>query len=412
MTRTTAAIPKRLSNATIRTIVLMWLAWSVIVIGYMQIAAARYAPSRPDEALTWSANETGRRSLEGKPYLLDPFLNTQVAWDSEFYLAIATVGYDDPDVRAIDGENGERYSLSYAFFPFYPAVIRVVRAPFTLLGLTPIAASTAAGVLISLLGTLAALIALADLVRDELGEAGGVRTAFMLLIFPTALFLTSVYTEGLFLGMAFSSLALMRRRHLFAAAMLAALATWTRAIGGALVVPLLIAWWGAARVQADRRWLRLLVIVLPLGAYGLYRLAYGMPFDIVEEVWFGNQLFQFDVSADAWGQILARARQFPETAIVIGLTIASIGLSIISLITAARRYPELAAFGLIALVIPLTSGWTGTHSTIRYVLAVPTIWVALGRWSRHPLFERAWTLASVLLLAMLAFLFSYDFWVA
>ncbi len=170
---------------SLRRIVLIWLAWSVILIGYMQVASARYAPYRPDRALTWSANETHRRALEGKPYLLEPFLNTQVAWDSEFYLSVATVGYDDPDIRQVQGDGGEAYSMSYAFFPLYPMVMRVVRAPLALIGMTPIAASALAGLLVSLLGTLAGMIALYDLVREELGEDGALRTVFLMLVFPT-----------------------------------------------------------------------------------------------------------------------------------------------------------------------------------------------------------------------------------
>jgi hypothetical protein len=75
-----------------------------------------------------------------------------------------------------------------------------------------------------------------------------------------------------------------------------------------------------------------------------------------------------------------------------------------------RRYPLLALFGFVSLVVPLTSGWTGTQSAFRYVLAVPTLWVMLGRFSRSTVFDRSWTTLSVLLLAMNAFLFSYDFW--
>ena len=97
---------------------------------------------------------------------------------------------------------------------------------------------------------------------------------------------------------------------------------------------------------------------------------------------------------------------------MVAMGIGTIALSILSCLLAARRYPELALFGLVALVVPLTSGWTSSQSMFRYALAVPTLWVLLGRWSRHVVFERAWTLFSILLLGMHAFLFSYDFWVA
>jgi hypothetical protein len=291
--------------------------------------------------------------------------------------------------------------------------MKAVRIPFTPF-LDPIAASTAAGVVISLLGTLGGLIALYSIVRDELGDEGGVRTAFMMLIFPTSVFFAVIYTEGLFVGLAFGSLALMRRDQLVGAAILAALATWTRAVGGVLIVPLAISWWWAYRkAENERELLKIAPVVsLPLVAYVVWRLAYGKPFDFVEEHWFGNRALQFKLTREAWEQILDRAKEVPETAIIVGLGVSSIALAFFSCIVNARRYPLLALFGLITLAIPLTSGWTGTQSAFRYVLAVPTLWVLLGRWSRYIVFERAWTLLSILLLAMQAYLFTFDFWVA
>lgn len=410
------SIEFRMNARTIRNIVLLWLAWCVIIIGYMNFSAMRYAPSRADEAVAWSANETRRNSLEGKPYLLEPFMNTQVAWDSEYYLAIATGGYDDPGIGVVVNEDGVGISKSYAFFPFYPMVMSVLRVPFEWIGFTPIAASTAAGVIISLLGTLVGMIALYDMVRKELGDEGAMRTAFMMLIFPTSLFFATVYTEGLFVALAFSSLALMRRNHLIAAAVLAALATGTRAVGGSLVVPLVLTWlWNFRQAEAaDRKslFISLPFLSLPLVAYGIWRMAYGAQFEFIEAEWFGNGLLEIAHTLEGWRQILVRAGEYPETATIVIMGLSSIALAILSCLVNLRKYPQLALFGLAALIIPLTGGWTGTQSAIRYVLVVPTLWIMLGQWGRNSTFDRAWTLLSILLLAMQAFLFSYDFWVA
>lgn len=403
-----------MTSRTLRNIVLIWLAWSIILIGYMQLVQLRYAPDRPDYALSWTGQETTRNSQNGKIYLNDPFFNTQVSWDSEFYLSIATFGYDDPAVRVLEGNEGEAYSMNYAFFPFYPMLMKVVRLPFTLFGLTPIAASTLAGVIVSLVGTLAGIIALYDIVREELGEDGGIRTLFYMLIFPTSMFFAVIYTEGLFVGLAFGSLALMRRKQWVWAAVLAALATWTRSIGGALVVPLLISWALAYRDSTDRRglWIRLPLMFLPVIAYGLWRLQYGTAFDFVEDIWFGNKLLDIDTTLQAWGEFLERAQEFPETAVTSAMQVITIALALLSCLLTFRRYPQIAVFGLIAIVIPFTAGYTSINSTIRYMIVVPTLWIMLGRWGRNPVFDRAWTLVSILLLAMQAFLFSYDFWVA
>jgi len=230
-------------SPAIRNLILIWLSWALIVIGFQTLVQERLQPNRPDRATEWTPNETARTSQRGKIYLLEPFMNNQVSWDSEFYLSIATAGYDDPAIRLVDIPGGQSYAMNYAFFPFYPLVMQIVRAPFTLLpGMTPIAASTLAGVLVALVGTLAGMLALYDLVRDRMGDEGGVRAAFYLLIFPTGFFLAQVYTEGLFIGLAFGCLALLHRQRLLPAAILAALATLTRSVGVFLVIPLALAW--------------------------------------------------------------------------------------------------------------------------------------------------------------------------
>jgi hypothetical protein len=191
----------------------------------------------------------------GQPYLNDPVMNNQVAYDSEFYISIAIAGYDDPVLRTAppdwreDLAGHKPVSLNYAFFPFYPLVMRALSSPLSLLGFSAIGTASLAGVIVSLLGTLGAMLALHDLTRDELEESGGIRTAFYLIAFPTGFFLAMVHTEGLFVGLAFGALALLRRKQWIGAALLAACATWTRAVGIALVIPLAVAW--IAEVRAS-----------------------------------------------------------------------------------------------------------------------------------------------------------------
>ena len=163
-----------------------------------------------------------------------------VAWDSEYYLSIASDGYDDPNTRWAELDD-EDYFLNYAFFPFYPIVVRLFTFPLRLFGLPPLATTILSGVFVSLLGTLFGLFALYDLSKEKLGHEGAMRALFFLLIFPSEFFLAQTYTEGLFIGLAFGSLVLMRhKRGLFSAALLAAAATMTRAVGAALVPALLL----------------------------------------------------------------------------------------------------------------------------------------------------------------------------
>lgn len=408
----------------LRTTFLIWLVWVVILIAFQYIVTARFQPARPDEVLFWTATETTADAQDDQPYLVHPFMNAQVSWDSEFYLSIALTGYDDPLIRTApppwhpDHGSIEPVSLNYAFFPLYPWLTRIVSFPLRLLMSSPLSAVTLAGVLVSILGTLSGMIALADLVRGTGGDDHeGWRAAFYLLIFPAGFFLAMVYTEGLFVGLAFGSLALLRRDRWLWAALLAGLATLTRAVGVALLLPMLLAW-----VQSMNREQmlsaeslrthgpRLLLALMPLAALGLWWVMFGAQFNLVEETFFGRGAFELEKSLTGWlGAIEASLAQ-PETAVYYALEIGLTLLALVACFVTLRQYPGLSLFGLAAIIIAVTSA--SPQSMIRYVLVVPSLFIMLARLGRHEAFDRGWTLASILLMGMLAALFAFDLWVA
>ncbi len=399
------------------TLVWIWLLWAVIVLGFQWVVPLRLTLSRPDNVLQWTGRETERGAQSNKPYLMEPFLNGQVSWDSEYYLSIAVHGYDDPGARTIELPNGDSLSMNYAFFPFYSMVMRAVMVPLSIFGQNPLATATLAGIIVSLLGTLGAMIALYDLTCDELESTGAIRTAFYLLIFPASFFLCQVYTEGLFVGLAFGSLALMRRKQLLWAGVLAALATWTRATGVLLVAPLALTW----IKQADwsgmgpggwdwEPWIKGLPVLLPVVAYLIWSHFLGAQFAAVEENFFSRGILSprsFQVWADAWASLRTGNNQ---TIIYYLLEFGAMLLALVSSLFIARRYPTLALFGLLVLLFSAMSGVP--QSMIRYMLGVPSIYVFLSRSGRNQVIDRVWTVASVLLMGMLAMLFTFDMWVA
>lgn len=410
-------------SPSIRTLLLIWLAWLVILLAFQAFVPRRVQLARPDYALSWTRTQTDFNAQRDKPYLMEAFMNNQVSWDSEFYLSIATAGYDDPQVRTLPDRPGSAsgaaagnaLSLNYAFFPFYPTVTRAVAFPLQILGLTPIATSTLAGVIVSLLGTLAGMVALYDLTHDRLDEAGGLRAAFYLIVFPSGFFLAQVYTEGLFVGLAFGSLALIRRKHLLAAGILAALAVWTRAVGAALVLPL-----GLAFIQEQRHQGRLTInrrlaigtvaVLLPVAAYLVWNAALGTSFHSVEDNFFARGMLLIDQSLQAWTVALnSIGGTNPQTSAYYLLELASVALALIACLFILPRYPGEALFGLGVLVLSFTSGVP--QSMIRYVMAVPSIYIFLAWLGRNRAFDRAWTTTSVLLLGLLATLFTFDMWV-
>lgn len=443
-----------------RNLILLWLAWVLVVIGFQILATARLQPQAPDRALAWTETATSPESKyqQGHPYLLEPFMNNQVAWDSEYYLAIAIGGYDNPCSPTINLDQGgvsvpctdpnpppvkenpkKPISLSYAFFPFYSLMIRLLALPLGLV-LNPIAAATLAGVIVSALGTLAAMLALYDLSYEALGEEGGLRAVFYLLIFPTAFFLTQVYTEGLFVGLAFACLVMLKRKRLVLAALLAIAATLTRAVGIALVIPMAITWIRTNEwYSLDLEWLQLfynrppwrpiwhgLLTFAPLITFMIWKFSYlGNAFNFVENNFFGRAALDIGYSVNTWGQSFVEmlagllnvkgppamhlfvnpqhsAYYFTE---FLGLVIA-----LIAILRCRKSHPEVAWFSLAVFLISWGSGPAmGIH---RYVLGAPAVFIGLARWGKNPVFDRSWTLVSLLLMGLLAMLYAFNFWVA
>jgi hypothetical protein len=396
-----------------RHVVLMGLLWGLAMVGFQLLVSARYAPERPDRVLGWTASETGFHSHDQQPYLLEPFMSQFVAWDSEFYLSIAIHGYDDPAVRFVDVDS-RQVSLNYAFFPLYPAVVKALALPLSAL-LDRIAAAALAGVLVSLLGAIAGAVALQALVRADGSEVHAWETAFFFLVFPTSFFLAQVYTEGLFVGLAFGSLALTRHRRLGWAAFLAVLATWTRAVGVLLAIPIAWACFEEWRARGSERQAlaAFLWALAPVAAFLVWRLSpLGANFTAVERAFFHRGALDLPASAASLGDALLQLRYGSgATRVYTVMELAAIAGGVAACAVTWRRMPGVSAFGLAVILAALTSGMT--QGMPRFVVAVPSIFVALGRMGeRSEMLDRAWTVASVLLLGMLASLFTFDFWVA
>src|SRR5690349_3257520 len=409
-----------MTRTTVYNIVLLWLAWVVIILGFQWIVTTRLEIKHPDLAVVWTKTETLPSSNNGKIYLLEPFLNRQVAWDSEYYVGIAVAGYDDPQAGAvIDPANGRKVIKNYSFFPFYPYVMRVFAFLLKLFGLNPIATASLAGVIVATLGTLAGLFALWDMTRSYFEEEAAYRAIFYALIFPTAFFFAMVYTEGLFIGLAFGALALSKRGHWGWASLLALFASWTRAHGAVLVLPLLILWWMQIKwreplqLQMTWKWfLRGALALLPLVGYFLWRYSsLGNGWAELQEFYFGRGLMSFGKSLEDWQRAFDYARHLGGGAGQIYFAL-EVGISLLAGIASLwliRRDPAVAFFSLAVVLLSVFSG--SAQSMARYMLITPALYIFLARLGRNWVFDRAWTLFSILLLGMEASLFAVDMWV-
>ena len=426
-----------------RLIVLLWLAWAIIVISFQALATARLVPKFPDRALEWTTRFTGDGYQQDHIYLLDPFMNDQVAWDSEYYLSIAVGGYDDPrsphltpqgsvitspqGIPAAESGAASSISSNYAFLPFYPLMIRILAYPLHLLGLSPIATATLAGVLISAFGTLFGMLALFELTRDSLGEGGALRAAFYLIVFPTGFFLIQVYTEGLFIGLAFGCLALLKRKQWIPAALLAIAATMTRAVGVTLVIPMLVTWIRSGEwTDLDLEWrqifherfpfrslTRALLACSPVIAFLIWRFSYlGLNFRYIEDKIYGRGVLQFGKAFHFWSEAFRSmvGGQNPQHTAYYLTEFLGLAIGVVACLLVLKTHPEIGWFSLAVLLISWGSGPAqGIH---RYILGAPAVFITLARWGENPVFDRAWTMLSILLMGLLAMLFAFDMWVA
>jgi Mannosyltransferase (PIG-V) len=192
--------------------------------------------------LAWVAGVVGWLALGRAPgtEVFDPFGLTEpfgaagdlltgplARWDSAWYLAIATDGYD---------------ATRAAFFPLYPLLAAVAGSPLRspLLG----------GAVVSLACFAAGLWAVGRLAAIELGPALARPSMLLVAFFPTAFFFPAVYSESLFLACSAGAFLAARTGRWWLAGALGACGAATRSAGVLLVVPLLLLWCYGPR--ADR----------------------------------------------------------------------------------------------------------------------------------------------------------------
>jgi hypothetical protein len=87
-----------------------------------------------------------------------------------------------------------------------------------------------------------------------------------------------------------------------------------------------------------------------------------------------------------------------------------LAIGVAACIGTIRTHPEIGWFSLAVVLISWGSGPAqGIH---RYILGAPAVFITLARWGKNPVFDRAWTILSILLMGALAMLFAFDMWVA
>lgn len=368
---------------------------------FQQINWARIRLERPDQGYAWTGGLTGGE-------LDDPSSGAwfYARWDSYRYVGIAQSGYSDP--------------IWATFFPGYPLLMRLTDS----LLLAPFIAEDAqasrmalAGVIVSGLFSALAALGMYTLLYERLrdlnpelnADQAAQRGTFYLLIFPTALFMTQVYTESVYLAFSAWGLVMAYRRHWLLAGLLCTYATLTRPTGLFLSLPLVALWLdGWWRGHTPPRWALLPSIapILTFWLFNRYLAANGIDTFTAQQD-FGRHLLH-PYAILAFAQQIGWMGVSPQGLIQIGLDLGLTLFATLCCLLEWRKQSGLALYGLAVTWVSLSTGQLVSQN--RYVLAVLPIFFLAARWGRYPAFDRAWALISILFLALHLIQFTQGYW--
>ncbi|MGP0051290.1 MAG: mannosyltransferase family protein, partial [Solirubrobacteraceae bacterium] len=265
--------------------------------------------------------------------------------------------------------------------------------------LTPVIGSDVmAGVAISAVAFLAALVMLHNLTEAELGRPAANATVLLLCFAPLSFFFSAVYSESLFLALSVATVAAQRSGRSGLACALGALATLTRPTGILLCLALVVMRLRGRRSVRELAWV--LVIPATLAAYLALLAARGYPplapFS-AQALWGRVTVGPVAaVAAGVWSALRGAVEiangggiYHPlETGLLtpgaesVALAIVLVG-SCLAVAGALRRLPlEYGALAAAELLMCLSSPAVGQPllSFDRYALTIFPLWMAAGAW--------------------------------
>jgi hypothetical protein len=308
-------------------------------------------------------------------------------WDSFWYTDIAAHGYTFKGLHELS---------NIVFFPLYPLLIRLVA--FLAGGNLVLA-----GWLVSIAALFMALFYFAKLVREFHPNVDPDLPLLFLLIFPTAFFLNTVYTESLFLFLSVASIYYGLKKNFLAAGLFGLCAALTRVTGILLFIPLAWEYITAYGVRDIVRKKFMPLLLVPLGTLGFFLYHYAA---------FGDFLLFFKVES-WWGRAFTLNRDhflLMSNPAVINFA-ADVLFVLVALAGTYLAFKKLrTSYGLYMLATLAVALSTGTLMSIgRYILVLFPLYIVLAS-IKNRTARYAWIFASLLLLGMYTTLFVNNYW--
>jgi len=323
------------------------------------------------------------------------YLSMWYQWDANWYMSIIVDGY-----QWIPGDQS-----NVAFFPLYPMA---ARGAGWLLGGNYLLG----GLLLSSAFMVGGMAFLYRLVQDEYGDDMARRSVWLLAIFPTSVFFTTLYTESLFLMASVAAFYFARRGSWALAGVWGLLAALTRVTGMLLLLPL--AWEYLAQKGFSLKKVRPAVLWLTLVPVGLFLYMGYLYIDFSEPLAFAETQaagwgHEFKLPWGSFGHDISFLLDQSELWVIYEL--AATALLITLIVAGIRKLPGSYTFYMVmSLLLPLTGGTTKSMS--RYLLVVFPLFILMAQFSKRRPVLIAVSAVSILLLAMSTVAFVTGRWVA
>jgi Mannosyltransferase (PIG-V) len=327
-------------------------------------------------------------------------LGAWAGWDAGWYLNIARFGYIQ--------HTGEQSNTAFA--PALPLLMHLA-------GLLMGAADSdvvllISGVIISNAALLVGLGYLVALVRLDFDAPTARRAALYLLVFPTTLFLSTVYPHALFLAASIAAFYYARKGRWWLAGLLGGLAGLARVQGAIIVLPLAFEY--LVSPGFNIRKIRLNALAPLLGASGgivflLYMwVAVGDPFASVhaQAFWVRHLTAPWEPLLDYLNQPFG-AHGTDRSPLDLAFTLLLIALVALSW---RRVRPSTALFASLLVLIALSSGQL--VSIMRFGLELFPAFVVLAMSGRYRLFHYTYLASAGYLALRFMFEFAQGVWIA
>lgn len=313
-------------------------------------------------------------------------------WDAKSYLSIATHGYQFSGAYVEEG-------TFIAFFPLYPLTIHA----FHWITHMPIAL---AGFAVSFIAGAVAICLLYEYIRRNHPPETALIATALLSFFPSSVFLSSLYTEGLFLALVLGVLVALQRNASRTATILTGLALVTR-MTGLVLVPIL-AWhlWRRHR-SIGYTFISLAVAAIPMMIFlGFQWDLFGTPFAFLK----AQEINWHHHATWPWNGLWTIARSaWMDTSVLQGMWRTDLLMLLMiggTLIASRRHVPGiLFAFGLGAYLLTISQSYTlGIPRYMIVILPYYPYWAHTLR--RSPALQYALIGTSAGLMVMNTVLFS------